>query len=78
MSHPDLFGRDENGRTPTWRAVVLDALRECGGEASLAELYRAIEGRRPTANPHWRPKIRQVVHHYAVRTGEGRYALHPR
>jgi adenine-specific DNA-methyltransferase len=53
----------ENGRAPTWRAVVLDALRECGGEASLDDLYRAIEGRRPTANPHWRPKIRQVVQH---------------
>jgi site-specific DNA-methyltransferase (adenine-specific) len=65
----------ENGRAPTWKAVVLDALRECGGEATLDDLYRTIEGRRPTANPHWRPKIRQVVHHYAVRTGAGRYAL---
>lgn len=68
----------ENGRAPTWRAVVLDALRECGGEASLEELYRVIEGRRPTPNPHWRPKIRQVVHHYADRTGSGRYALRER
>jgi hypothetical protein len=68
----------ENGRAPTWRAVVLDALRDCGGEASLDDLYRAIEGRRPTANAHWRPKIRQVVQLYAVRTGTGRYALRER
>lgn len=65
----------ENGRAPAWRAVVIDALRECGGEASLEALYRTIEGRRPTENPHWRAKVRQVVHHYAVRTGKGRYAL---
>lgn len=65
----------ENGRAPTWRAVVLDALRERGGEASLHELYRVIESRRPTPNQHWRPKIRQVVQQYAVRTGAGRYAL---
>ena len=68
----------ENGRAPTWRAVVLDALRECGGEASLDDLYRVIEARRPTPNPHWRPKIRQVVHHYAERTGNSRYALRER
>lgn len=67
----------ENGRAPAWKSVVLDALRECGGEASLDVLYRTIEGRRPTSNPHWRAKIRQVVHHYAVRTGAGRYALAP-
>lgn len=65
----------ENGRAPAWKSVVLDALKECGGEASLDQLYRAIEGRRPTSNPHWRAKIRQVVHHYAERTGPSRYAI---
>jgi hypothetical protein len=65
----------DNGRAPAWKAVVIDALHECGGEATLEALYRHIEGRRPTANPHWRAKIRQVVHHYAERTGKGRYAL---
>lgn len=65
----------ENGRAPAWRSLVIDALRECGGEASLEQLYRAMEGRRPSTNPHWRAKIRQVVHHYAERTGPARYAL---
>lgn len=65
----------ENGRRPVWKAAVMDALQECGGEASLETLYRAMEGRRPTENPHWRAKIRQVVHHYCRRTGRATYAI---
>lgn len=65
----------ENGRSPAWRAVVFDALRELGGEATLERLYETIEGRRPTENPHWRAKIRQVVHHYAERTAPCTYRL---
>lgn len=64
-----------HGRSPAWRTVVFDAIRDCGGEASLDALYRAIEGRRPTANPHWKAKVRQVVHCYAVRTGPSTYRL---
>jgi hypothetical protein len=65
----------KHGRSPAWRAVVVDAIRDCGGEASLEMLYRAIEGRRPTANPHWKAKVRQVVHCYAVRVGPSVYRL---
>lgn len=64
-----------HGRSPAWRTVVFDAIRDCGGEASLEALYRAIEGRRPTANPHWKAKVRQVVHCYAVRVGPSVYRL---
>jgi hypothetical protein len=64
-----------HGRSPAWRAVVFDALRECGGEASLDRLYAAVEGRRPTANQHWRAKVRQVVQRYAVRSARGIYRL---
>jgi protein gp37 len=65
----------KHGRSPAWRAVVFDAIRDCGGEASLEMLYRAIEGRRPTSNPHWKAKVRQVVHCYAVRVGPSVYRL---
>jgi len=65
----------ENGRRPVWKAVVFDAIRECGGAASLDTLYSAIEGRRPTDNPHWRAKVRQVVHCYCRRIAPATYAL---
>jgi hypothetical protein len=64
-----------HGRAPAWRAVVFGALRECGGEATLEQIYRVVAGRRPTPNPHWRAKVRQVVHCYAHRVGPGKYRL---
>lgn len=64
-----------HGRAPTWKTIVFDTMRDYGGEATLEQLYRSIEGKRPTKNPHWRPKIRQVVHCYARRTGPATYAL---
>lgn len=64
-----------HGRSPAWRTVVFDAMRDHGGEASLEQLYRAIEGRRPTANPHWKAKVRQVVHCYAQHVGPSTYRI---
>lgn len=64
-----------HGRSPAWRDVVFDALRGHGGEATLDQLYRSIEGNRPTQNPHWRAKVRQVVHCYARRVGPATYRL---
>lgn len=48
----------------TWREVVEDALAAIGGEASLGEIYAAVEPRRRSANPHWRDKTRQVLAQY--------------
>lgn len=51
-------GRPRRG---VWRALVEATLEALGGEASLEVLYQAIEPRRPTPNPWWREKVRQVV-----------------
>lgn len=59
----------------TWRSVVEEAIRALGGEATLDQLYQQIEGCRPTTNPWWRPKCRQIVQRIAVRTGPGRWRL---
>lgn len=64
-----------HGRSPAWKAVVLGALRECGGQASLEDVYRVVAGRRPSPNQHWKPKVRQVLHHYAERTGPATYRI---
>lgn len=47
--------------TSVWLAVVQTALDELGGKASLQSLYQLIQRKRPTPNPFWREKIRQVV-----------------
>lgn len=47
--------------TSVWVLVVQAAFHELGGTASLHSLYDYIERKRPTPNPFWREKIRQVV-----------------
>ena len=42
-----------------WRAVVIHALRQSGGEATVNEICCRIAPRRPTATQHWREKVRQ-------------------
>lgn len=58
-----------------WRDVVQAALEACGGRATLQQLYACIEGNRPTPNPWWREKVRQVAGKYHHRVGQGEYAL---
>lgn len=51
----------------TWRALVRQAMVEHGGQARLADLYRALEEGAPEkvrGNPNWQAKIRQVLQSY--------------
>jgi site-specific DNA-methyltransferase (adenine-specific) len=63
------------GEASVWTAVVRAALESLGGRASLADLYREIDGHRPTQNPFWQAKVRQVVQKIAVRVGVGEWSL---
>lgn len=62
---------------PSWREAVTEAMRQLGGDATLGQLYDALEGHpRVRANPHWRHKVRQTVARAGMRRVEpGRYAL---
>lgn len=65
-----------NGSTAScWRDVVQLALEACGGRASLAQLYACVEANRPSANPWWREKVRQIAGRHFQRIGVGEYAL---
>ncbi len=63
-------------RGGVWFAVVDEVVAELGGEAELSQIYKAIEGRRPTPNPAWQEQVRKVVQCKTrfVRTGAARYA----
>lgn len=63
------------GHRSVWAAVTRAALEELGGRASLQELYREIEGHRPTRNTFWQAKVRQVVQQIAERVDAGVWAL---
>ncbi len=66
--------RDPRG---AWHKAVVEVLRSLGGEASLGEIYDRMSARRPSENPWWKEKVRQVVQRapYFVRVSQGRYAL---
>ena len=63
------------GERSVWAAVTRAALEALGGCASLASIYREIEGHRPTSNAFWQAKVRQTLQRIAVRVGAGRWAL---
>lgn len=44
-----------------WKSVVTSAVAELGGEASLDDIYAAVEPKRPTGNDWWRAKVRQTL-----------------
>ncbi|MBG6083083.1 DNA methyltransferase family protein [Rubrivivax gelatinosus] len=49
-----------------WRQAVHDAFDLVADDvAPLDALYRALEGRRPTPNPHFRAKVRQTLQLYS-------------
>lgn len=59
----------------SWREVCRHALDRLGGRAPLQDIYRAIEGRRPTKNPAWKEQVRKVLNAAFERVGPGEYAL---
>jgi site-specific DNA-methyltransferase (adenine-specific) len=75
--HPEIralfLGNDS--RPTCWRDAVAQALEVCGGRATLPQLYAAIEGNRPSENPWWREKVRQVAGKHFTRIQPGEYAL---
>jgi len=65
-----------NGSTANcWRDVVELALRALGGRARLKEIYAAVEGNRPSENPWWREKVRQILQKNFLRVGPGEYSV---
>jgi hypothetical protein len=54
----------------TWRQLIRWLLRECGGTATLEQLYELAAGHpKLAANPNWQAKIRQQVQREADRVG---------
>lgn len=63
------------GERSVWAAVVRAAFDQLGGRATLRALYAEIGGARPTTNPFWQEKVRQVVQRIGYRVGPGEWAL---
>jgi len=64
-------------RTSVWRALIEETLHALGGRATLEQVYRHIEPRRPTSTAFWREKVRQQLQRSFVHCGPGEWALNP-
>ena len=63
------------GKPGTWREAVGLAIHSLGGEATLSEIYQAVEPRRPSGNQWWKDKIRQTAALYFEKTGPHSWRL---
>lgn len=66
-----------NDATKTWKDVVLAALIDVGGEASLSDIYDVVEPtEKAKQNQYWREKVRQTLQTPAfVRITRGKYKV---
>lgn len=63
------------GKKPCWRQVVEFALCSLGGSGTLTLIYAQIEPRRPSGNPWWREKTRQMLQKHFTRRGRGQWSI---
>lgn len=54
-----------------WRDLVAWALKECGGEAPLKDIYRRVEKVKTSDTVWWKEKVRQTLQRHFVSLGDG-------
>lgn len=66
-------------RANVWLETAYAAVKQCGkGEryrVTLPDVYACIEKERPTENPWWRDKLRQIFREHFVRVKRGVYEM---
>ena len=72
---PSVYRKALSEGRSGWKAVVEEALKHLGGEATISEVYAEIAPRRPTKTKHWREKVRQQLGAHFVRTNKATYRL---
>ncbi len=72
---PQVYRRALAEGSSGWKAVVEEALRRLGGEATVSQVCAEIAPRRPTATIHWRAKVRQQLRANFPRRARATYAL---
>ena len=65
----------QEGEGAAWAAVTRAALEALGGRADLQQIYREVEGHRPTSNTWWQAKVRQQLQRIARRVDAGVWEL---
>lgn len=56
-----LASEKANHSGNVWRDVLVKVVQDSGGQATLTEVYKRMETKRPTENQFWKEKIRQII-----------------
>lgn len=72
-----LFVGNES-RTNLWGEVVEKALLKLGGTGTLDQIYKLVEGNRPTGTQHWKAQVRKQLQSNYERTAPGTYTMEKR
>jgi site-specific DNA-methyltransferase (adenine-specific) len=59
-----------------WRSVLIEVVKDFGGEITLEQVYNKMGDKRPTENQFWKEQIRKIIQQNPFeRVGESRYRL---
>ena len=64
-----------DSRANVWGEVLEKAVIELGGRAHLQDIYRVVEGKRPTGTKWWKEQLRKLARKYLIPEGNGVYSL---
>lgn len=62
-------------RANVWGEAIERALAKLGGSGTLQQIYRLMEGKRPTANTRWKEQIRKVLQLHFEKLGPATYGM---
>lgn len=71
----DMMANKVAGPRSTWREIVKTVLTELGGVGTLRDIYKRMEGRRPTDTAYWKEQIRKQLQLYFTPVSEGTWSL---
>jgi len=49
------------GNGSVWRQALIKVMRDSGGKATLDQIYKNMQGKRPTENPFWKEQVRKLI-----------------
>lgn len=57
----DILTKQVRRNGSVWREVLVQVVRDSGGTVTLDQVYKNMQGKRPTENPFWKEQVRKLI-----------------
>lgn len=57
----DILNHQVKRNGSVWKEVLIKVVRDNGGTVTLNQVYKNMEGKRPTENPFWKEQVRKLI-----------------